>query len=217
MLMLMSREWWYENGALGIIYLICTTLSNQIIGLIFYKTIHTQEIVFRFIKLNVQKISDLIQFMYQGFVIWTKRAVCRKPLSLFKQSETIINTTVKSQYDLLYNVAVSSNRFVYNVKKIPYKSAEQYVFTVFFFLHTQTANLCVLSTEHLLTAAFHCVCKQVQIRHWQVSKKKIWSFLKGCYTTASALASNISSWNRELCIFQTAIRLTWHHVFMGSN
>lgn len=88
--------------------------------------------------------------MYVGFVIYTKQAVCRKPPSLFKQSETIINTPVKSQYDLLYNIGVSSNRFVYNVKKIPYKSAEQYVFTVFF-------SPSVLCTERLLTEAFHCV------------------------------------------------------------
>lgn len=109
--------------------------------------------------------------MYQGFVISTKQAICRKPPRLFKQSETIFNTAVKSQYDLLYNVAVSSNRFVYNVEKIPYKSAEQYVFTVFFSIWGQQI-LSVLSPEQLLTEAFHCVYKQVQIRHWQMSKKK---------------------------------------------
>lgn len=48
---------------------ICMTLSNSIIEPTFCKIIATQEIIFRFIKLNVQKINDLIQFMYVGFVI----------------------------------------------------------------------------------------------------------------------------------------------------
>ena len=45
------------------------TLSNQIIGHKLYKIQTTQEIVFWFIKLNVQKLNDLIHFVYQGFVI----------------------------------------------------------------------------------------------------------------------------------------------------
>lgn len=43
-----------------------------------------------------------------------------------KETATLLS---KSQYNLLFNVA-TSNRFGYNVKEFPYKSAEQYVFTV---------------------------------------------------------------------------------------
>lgn len=57
----------------------------------------------------------------------------QKPPSLFilpssSQRHSYILLS-KLQYNLLYNVVISSNRFVYNVKEISYKSAEQYVFT----------------------------------------------------------------------------------------
>lgn len=74
--------------------------------------------------------------MFQGFVIKTKQILSHSKAfqpfhtayQLSKRQSYILLS--KSQYNLLYNVAISSNRFVYNVKKFHTKSAEQYVFTV---------------------------------------------------------------------------------------
>lgn len=115
-----------------------------------------------FIKLNVQKINDLIHFMFQGFVIKTKQTLSQSKASQpFHTAYQLSNKTVitysclKSQYNLLYNVAISSNRFVYNVKKFHTKvQNNMYLqYNLFFFFHIKELQqiLCVLSTEQLLT------------------------------------------------------------------
>lgn len=114
-----------------------------------------------FIKLNVQKINDLIHFMFQGFVIKTKQTLSQSKASqpfhtayqLSKRRSYILLS--KSQYNLLYNVAISSNRFVYNVKKFHTKVRNNMYlqYNLFFFFHIKEFQqiLCVLSTEQLLT------------------------------------------------------------------
>lgn len=61
--------------------------------------------------------------MFEGFVIKTKQTLSQSKASqpfhaacqLSKRQSYILLS--KSQYSLLYNIAISSNRFVYNVKK----------------------------------------------------------------------------------------------------
>lgn len=120
-------------------------------------------------------------------------------LQLWKRQSYILLS--KSQYNLLYNVANSSNRFVYNVKKFHTKvQNNMYLqYTLFFFLsrYKRTANpVCALywTTAHRSFPLWQwtcCVYKQVQIRHWRGSKK-IWSFLKCHCITASHSTSNIN-------------------------
>ncbi len=146
-----------------------------------------------FIKLNVQKINDLIHFMFQGFVIKTKQTLSQSKASqpfqtacqLSKSQSYILLS--KSQYSLLYNIAISSNRFVYYVKKFHTKvQSNMYLQYNFFFSYKRTsANpVCALywTAAHFIKklpalAVNICVYRQSQIRHWQGSKK-IWSFLQ---------------------------------------
>lgn len=130
----------------------------------------------------------------------------RKPSSLFilptssqRQSYILLS---KSQYNLLYNIAISSNRFVYNVKKFHTKVQNnmylQYNLFFFFPYKRTSANpVCALywTAAHLIKklsalAVNICGYKQIQIRHWQGSKKKIWSFFKCHCITASHCTSN---------------------------
>lgn len=106
----------------------------------------------------------------------------------------------KSQYSLLNNVAISSNRFVYNEKFHTKVQNNMYLQYNLFFFHIKELQqiLCVLSTEQLLTLLrslplwqwTFVFTSRIQIRHWQGSKK-IWSLLKCHCTTASYYTSNI--------------------------
>ena len=119
----------------------------------------------------------------------------RKPPSLFmlpasSQRDNHTYCCLKSQYSLLYNVAISSNRFVYNEKEISYKKCRticiySIIFYCFFFFPYKrtSANPVVCSLLNgcspLLRSFFFplwqwtfCVYKQIQIRHWQGSKKE---------------------------------------------
>lgn len=127
---------------------------------------------------------------FQGFVIKTKRALSQSKASqpfhtdyqLSERQAYILLS--KSQYNLLYNVAISSNRFVYNVKKFHTKVQNnmylQYNLVFSPYKRTSANPVCALSTEQLLTfikklsalAVNVCVFEQIQIRHWQGSTKK---------------------------------------------
>lgn len=100
------------------------------------------------------------------------------PFQLSKRQSYIIRS--KSQYSLLYNIAISSNRFVYNVKKFHTKVQNnmylQYNFFLFPYKRTSANPVCALywTAAHLSFSALAvniCVYKQIQIRHWQGSKR----------------------------------------------
>lgn len=109
----------------------------------------------------------------------------------------------KSQYSLLYNVAISSNRFVYNVRnfhtKVQNNMYLQYNLFFFFPYKRTSANpVCALywTAAHLIKklsalAVNICVYKQIQIRHW-TGGKKVWSFFECHCVTSSHYTSNIS-------------------------
>lgn len=87
----------------------------------------------------------------------------------------------KSQYSLLYNVAISSNRFVYNVKKFHTKVQNNMYLQYIFYPYKRTsANpVCALywTAAHFIKkppalAVNICVYRQSQIRHWQGFKNK---------------------------------------------
>jgi len=107
----------------------------------------------------------------------------------------------KSQYNLLYNVAISSNRFVYNVNKFHTKVRNNIYlqYNPFFFSIKKELQqiLCVLSTERLLT-----FLRSVLLSQWTFvfasrfssgtdqGQTKIWSFFKCHCITASKDTSN---------------------------
>lgn len=98
--------------------------------------------------------------MFQGFVVKTKQNLSQSKASRLvhpanRLSERRLHLLLsKSQYNLLYNVAISSNRFVYNVKKFHTKvQNNMYLqYNLFFFTPYKIASanpVCVLSTEQL--------------------------------------------------------------------
>lgn len=118
--------------------------------------------------------------MFQGFVIKTKQTLSLSKASqpfhtAYQLSKRSYIVWSKSQYSLLYNVAISSNRFVYNVKKFHTKvQNNMYLQYTLFFPYKRTsanpARALYRTAAHLIKklsalAVNICINKQIQVRH----------------------------------------------------